>query len=134
MPAPRKTDNSPDLPLTMEFDDGDLMMVRGVSLTRMSSHRLIALAKELAKLNLAQEQEIGRYKAEVEDLYAQADREHSSRLAAEVVERRDLFAMAALIGLLANDKLSTSSFAQDAKNAFDGALAMEAERSARASS
>lgn len=99
MPAPRKTDNSHDLPLTMDFDGGDLIMVRGVSLNRMSSHRLTALAKELAKLNLAQELEIGRYKAEVEDLHAELDRKHSERLAAEVVERRDLFIAAALIGL-----------------------------------
>lgn len=135
MPAHRKTDNSPDLPLTLDFEDGELAIVRGVELARMSSHRLIALAKELAKLNVAQELEISRYKAEVEDLEAQADREHSKRMAAEVVERRDLFAMAALmqhaslLTITNNDAMNRASQKVIARLCYSQADAMEASRS-----
>ena len=116
-------------PLTMEFEDGELVKVCGARPDYLDRQTLIRLVKRLAKLNLAQEQEIGRYKAEVEDLYAQADREHSKRLAAEVIERRDIAAMAAMIGLISTQ--SSSSFAQDAKNAFDAAEAFECERAVR---
>lgn len=116
-------------PLTMDFEGGELVKVCGARPDYLDGHSLIRLVKRLAKLNLAQELEIGRYKAEVEDLYAQADREHSKRLAAEVVERRDIAAMAAMIGLISTQ--SSSSFAQDAKNAFDAAEAFECERAVR---
>lgn len=115
--------------LTLDFEAGELAKVSGVRPEQMDGHALIRMVKRLAKLSLAQELEIGRYKAEVEDLDGRADREYQKRIEADAVERRDLFAMAALVGLICTQ--SSSSFAQDAKNAFDAAEALEAERAVR---
>lgn len=123
-------------PLTMEFEDGELVKVCGARPDYLDRQPLIRLVKRLAKLNLAQELEIGRYKAEVEDLNTEADRAHSKRLDAEVLERRDLFACHAVTFLYpyvsdlnSGNDLDAERLAQIASEmAFQIAEAMEAER------
>lgn len=85
-----------DSPLTMEFEDGELVQVSGARLEHMDWRSMFRLIRRLAKLNLAQELEIGRYKADVEGHEAECERLHQRNMAADVVDRRDLFAIAAL--------------------------------------
>jgi len=132
-----------DSPLTMEFEDGELVQVSGARLEHMDWRSMFRLIRRLAKLNLAQELEIGRYKAEVESNEAEMTRLHDRNLDADVVQRRDLFAMAALIGemitstvpgpacdamLEAAVKAGRDPVLQMATNAFEVADAMEASR------
>ena len=152
MPSPSETKTGPergpafgdDTPLTLEFEAGNLVKVAGARPDYMDGQSLIRLVKRLAKLNLAQELEIGRYKAEVEGHEAECERLHQRNMAADAVERRDLFAMAALIGemitstvpgpacdamLEAAASAGRDPLAHIAANAFIVADAMEAARS-----
>jgi hypothetical protein len=126
----------PAQPLTMEFEAGELVKVYGARPEYMDGNSLIRLVKRLAKLNLAQEQEIGRYKAEVDGLNAEADRAHSRRMDGEALDRRDLFACHAVTFLYpyvsdlnSGNDLSADKLAKIASEmAFQIAEAMEAER------
>ncbi len=59
--------------LTLDFEGGELAKVSGVRPELMDGHALIRMVKRLAKLNLAQETEIARYKAEAAEEGAQPD-------------------------------------------------------------
>lgn len=125
-----------DAPLTMEFEAGNLVKVAGVRPDYMDGQSLIRLVKRLAKLNLAQELEIARYKAEVESNEAEMTRLHDRNLDADVVQRRDLFAAAVMMSVIrrvqhtAHGRFSQSELDQRlAITAFRVADAMEAARS-----
>lgn len=124
-----------DAPLTMEFEDGELVQVSGARLEHMDWRSMFRLIRRLAKLNLAQELEINRYKAEVEDRDTREDQAYSKRMDAETIERRDLFAMAALMqhaNLLTITKdaaMNRASQGVIARLCYSQADAMEAARS-----
>ncbi|MBX9907466.1 MAG: hypothetical protein K2Z25_02005 [Beijerinckiaceae bacterium] len=142
MPSPSETNTGPEsapafgdeTPLTMEFKDGELIQVSGTRLEHMDWRSLFRLNRRLAKLNLAQELEIGRYKAEVEGHEAECERLHSRNMAADAVERRDLFAMAALmqhaslLTITRDDDLNRASQKVIARLCYSQADAMEAAR------
>lgn len=58
--------------LTLDFEAGELAKVAGVRPEQMDGYALIRMVKRLARLNLEQELEIGRYKAEAAETEAQA--------------------------------------------------------------
>lgn len=152
MPSPSETKTGPEsalafgdeTPLTMEFEDGDLVQVSGARLEHMDWRSMFRLIRRLAKLNLAQELEIGRYRAEVSDHEVEMMRMDERFNDASAVLRSDLFAAAALIGemitstvpgpacdalLAAAEKACREPLAHMAANAFEIADAMEAARS-----
>ncbi len=143
MPSPSETKTGPEsapafgdeTPLTMEFEAGELVQVSGARLEHMDWRSMFRLIRRLAKLNLAQELEIGRYKAEVEGHEAEMTRLHDRNSDADVVQRRDLFAVAALmqhaslLTITKSDTLNRASQDVIARLCYSQADAMEAARS-----